>query len=598
MSDHAGEGAPGSGLRPILVLALDGATFDVIEPMVAAGELPNLARWMKAGQASRLPSTTPPVTFPAWSSFMTGLPPAEHGIFDFTQKRPGEYRLRFVNATDRPAPSIFRRVCDAGGRVLVLGMPATHPPEPVSGLLVCGFDAPVSAGTDARSASDPALYEEIASAVGPWMRPALDESARADDFHERAVSTLLDRIDRKRDFALEALARMTAISPGDGPRARGGVPDLTMIVFSESDTAGHHYWRDHDRGSPRHDASASPARRGALADVYRRLDAACGAIHSSLSEALTEANDEAGGEDLTCIVLSDHGMGGASDKVVHLNRYLAECGLLHRSAGAGRYVDRAARRLRDLALAILPAGVAQQLFRRARSAAAELESRARFGGFDWRRTRAFSEEANTNPGIWINLAGREAAGCVAPQDYERVRDEVLEALRAWHLPSGKPVVARALRREEIHSGQFCERVPDIVLELALDAGYGLSLVPTPWAEGGAQGEGIDSIRTLDRETLGGGRGRGMNGTHRSDGIWIASRAEGADEAGGSKGAPPQAPPTRLDRVAPWLARAMGLAWDTPDQEVRGDRSAREAIDYDADEEAMVAERLRALGYLE
>ena len=185
------------------------------------------------------PSTIPPVTFPAWSTFMTGLEPAEHGIFDFTQKVTGAYRLGFVNSTDRRAPSLFHHVSEAGGQVLVLGMPATHPPEAVDGLLVCGFDAPVSTGTDERSASDPALYRKIAARAGPWMRPELDESARADDFHERAVSTLLSRIDRKRDFALEALEQMRA-------RNAGALPSLTMVVFSESDTAGHHYYRDHD----------------------------------------------------------------------------------------------------------------------------------------------------------------------------------------------------------------------------------------------------------------------------------------------------------------------------------------------------------------
>ncbi len=568
----------GGGLRPVLVLALDGATFDVIRPLAARRELPHLAAWMEAGQVAPLPSTTPPVTFPAWSSFMTGLPPAEHGIFDFTQKRPGEYRLRFVNASDREAPSIFRRVGDAGGTVLVLGLPATHPPEPVDGLLVCGFDAPVSAGSDERSASDPALYREIADRVGPWMRPELDESARANDFHERAISTLLGRIDRKRDFALEALTQLRA-------RQGGALPTLTMIVFSESDTAGHHYWRDHDPSSPRHDPSVSATRRDALASVYRRLDAACGVIRAAV------------GEEAVCVVLSDHGMGSASDKVVHLNRFLAEQGLLRRRAGLTRFVDRGARTLRDRALAWLPAGLAQQIFRRARGAAAELESRARFGGLDWSRTLAFSEEANTHPGIWINLAGREARGCVQPRDYEAVRQRVIDALRSWRLPSpsgasegaseGTRVVARALRREEIHSGQFCERAPDIVLELALDAGHGLSLVPTPWSEGGAQGEGIPAVRCLPPEAWGGGRGRGMNGTHRRDGIWVATAVA------------PDPPPASLIDVAPWLARAMGLAWGAPaEAATTGSDGTGPAVEYDAEEEAMVAERLRALGYLE
>jgi predicted AlkP superfamily phosphohydrolase/phosphomutase len=562
----------------VLVLALDGATFDVIRPMVEKGELPHLAAWMKEGQSALLPSTTPPVTFPAWSSFMTGLEPADHGIFDFTQKKPGEYRLRFVNSTDREAPSLFRRVSEAGDPVLVLGMPATHPPEPVNGLLVCGFDAPVSTGTDERSASDAARYRRIAEKVGPWMRPELNESSRADDFHERAVETLLSRVDRKRDFALEALAQARA-------ERDGALPALTMIVFSESDTVGHHYWRDHAADSPRHDAKTSVARREAIRSVYRRLDEACGALRA------------AAGEDVLCVVLSDHGMGSASDKIVHLNRYLAEKGLLRRRGGLGRFIDRTARSLRDVALAWLPAALAQALFRRARAAAAELESRARFGGFDWQHTLAFSEEANTNPGVWINLAGRETDGCVAREDYEAVRDQVIEALRAWRLPSGEPVVARALRREEVHRGPFADRAPDIVVELALDAGHGLSLVPTPWAEGGPQGEGIPALRILDAGAYGGGRGRGMNGTHRSDGIWIAT----------GPGAGQRPAPSRLSRVAPWLAHAMGLAWaDGGSDEAGTDEapggpgsgSGRENQPYSEEEEAMVAERLRALGYLE
>jgi predicted AlkP superfamily phosphohydrolase/phosphomutase len=226
-------------VRPLLVLALDGATFDVIRPLAEAGRLPNLARWIEEGTSAPLRSTVPPVTFPAWSTFMTGLEPGRHGVFDFTQKVPGAYRLRFANASDRHGTSLFARVCRAGGRVLVLGMPATFPPEPLDGLLVCGFDAPVSAGTEASSASDPALYREIAAVAGPWMRPDLNEGAREEGFHERAIGVLLDRVERKKRFALEALARLREAAGGQRP-------ELMLVVFSESDTVGHHYWRDHD----------------------------------------------------------------------------------------------------------------------------------------------------------------------------------------------------------------------------------------------------------------------------------------------------------------------------------------------------------------
>lgn len=542
---------------PLLVVGLDGASFEVIEPLARAGRLPELSSWLRDGAHAPLPSCVPPMSFPAWSSFLTGLEPGEHGLFDFTQKLPGEYRIRFANATHRRGRSFLARASAAGLRVLCLGVPATFPPEPVNGLLVPGFDSPLSTGSDPRSANDPALYQRIASRAGPWMRPALDESARDEHFHERALGTLLERIEGKERFACEAIAAL-------GAAAGGAPPDLAVVVFSESDTVAHHYWRDHDPASPRHDPRAGATRRGALGAVYERLDAACGALRRAM------------GPEARCVAVSDHGSGGASRRVVYLGRRLAETGLSTRSARGPAALDAAARAARDGLLQLLPPRLAERAFRRARSAAARVESAARFGGHDWSRTLAFSEEANTQPGVWINLRGRERRGCVDPQDYERVRRDVIDALIDWKLPGGAPVVARARRREDVYRGACVSRAPDVVVELALDEGYGLSLVQTPWSRQPAH-----SLRTLEPHELAGGRGRGMNGTHRDTGIWIAV-GEGLERG-----------PASIAEVAGVLLSALGLESGAgPDAPPPQDRH------YAPDDEARVAQRLRALGYLE
>ena len=546
----------------VLIVGLDGADWDVLRPLAAAGRLPNLTAWLREGAPVPLPSTAPPMSFPAWSSFATGLEPGEHGLFDFTQKLPGRYRLRFVNAADRAGETLWHRVARAGRDVLVLGVPASFPTEAdVTGLVVPGFDAPVSSGSDPRSASDPILYERVARLAGPWMRPALDEDARASGWHECAVATLLEQVDRKTGFALEALRQL---------REAGREPALMAVVFSESDTVAHHYWRDHDPASPRHDPSASALRRGAVTAVYERLDAAAGALR------------EAFGDDALAILLSDHGQGGASRRVVHLNRRLAECGLLRRRRAGGS--DLAAQRARNLALRALPPRARQAVFRRLRGSAARLESAARFGGFDWSASAAFSEEANTQPGVWINVRGREADGAVAPADYERARRDVIDALLDWKLPTavglagGDPVVARALPREAVHRGPFVARAPDVVVELALEGGYAHSLVPTPWSDATAR-----AIRTLGDGELAGGRGRGMNGTHRPRGIWLV--------AGGSRASRAE-PPASIAEVGSVVLGVLGAEADAaaPDPP--------QAAPYTAEEEARVAARLRALGYLE
>jgi hypothetical protein len=122
-----------------------------------------------------------------------------------------------------------------------------------------------------------------------------------------------------------------------------------------------------------------------------------------------------------------------------------------------------------------------------------------------------------------------------------------------------------------------DRAPDLVVELALESGYGLSLVPTP------RGSAGPALRWLEAHELAGGRGRGMNGTHRPEGIWIEhGRAAPAFASGHAA----------LVDAAPTILRAMGLAHaESP----AGPTATRT---YTAAEEAIVAERLRRLGYLD
>ena len=78
----------------VLILGLDGVTFDLIKPWAEAGHLPALAHLMEQGSHAPLASTMPPVTSPAWPSFMTGKNPGQHGVFDFIRPRAGAFGLR------------------------------------------------------------------------------------------------------------------------------------------------------------------------------------------------------------------------------------------------------------------------------------------------------------------------------------------------------------------------------------------------------------------------------------------------------------------------------------------------------------------------
>src|SRR4030042_5265280 len=96
--------------RKVLVVGMDGATLDLIEPWANDGILPTLKRLMDEGVRGPLRSTIPPITGPAWTSFATGTNPGKHGLYDFLGRQPGTYRLASLHPTTRPGPSPWRRL--------------------------------------------------------------------------------------------------------------------------------------------------------------------------------------------------------------------------------------------------------------------------------------------------------------------------------------------------------------------------------------------------------------------------------------------------------------------------------------------------------
>ena len=96
----------------LLIIGFDGATFDLIRPWAAAGYLPHLAALMGDGVTADLASTLPPVTSPAWPTFMTGANPGKHGVFDFIQPHGENFTL--VNSTRIRQPTLWRRLSDLG----------------------------------------------------------------------------------------------------------------------------------------------------------------------------------------------------------------------------------------------------------------------------------------------------------------------------------------------------------------------------------------------------------------------------------------------------------------------------------------------------
>jgi predicted AlkP superfamily phosphohydrolase/phosphomutase len=502
------DGGPARGARTLIV-GLDGATWDLADRFMSEDEMPNLARLVREGARAPLNSTTPPMTLPSWSSMLTGCNPGRHGIFDFVRKVPGRWQLEFTNSTHRRVPTLHRVISDRGGRAASIAVPTTWPPDPLNGVVISGFDSPVSTGIDGSFCHPAGIYGEIQRRFGGMKFADFQESDIGPSWHEDALDALLREIPRK-----------TAIGEWLLEQERW---DCFMLLFGESDTVSHHFWMFHDANSPRHPDNAPESLRLAIRRVYARLDEALGRLI------------EAAGPDHIA-VCSDHGFGGAGVHVLHLNRYLEQVGWLkYRRAvqvSGLRSGSGVSDRLREWAATKVPSDLQGRVFRAVPDALlGHIETRSRYGDLDMDATRALSDEMNYAATIRLNLAPDDVDGRAAAA--EALRHHLL----AWEV-DGHAVVDAVHTRESLYEGPCVDDSPELIIDLALRDGYTYTLLPSARAAPG------QTWRTLETHEYPGGKGLGMNGTHRQHGV-LALWGRGVQPGSSGEAGMPDIAPTLL-----------------------------------------------------
>lgn len=561
--------------KKVVIIGIDGATFDIIQPMIEKGLLPNISRLMSDGCTGPLNSTTPPITYPAWTSFMTGKNPGKHGIFDFTIRKKGTYEVQLVNARQRRSPTFWRLLSDAGYRVGAMAIPVTFPPEEVNGFMISGFDAP-GMTSPIPVTYPPGLGNELQKELGEYIVSLIVHNEAEKGRYDEVLKKLYQIIDNRTAAALYVLKKYA--------------PDCFMVVYGETDKVSHLFWHLYDEGSPYHDPSLASKYRDAIFSVYKRVD-------DSIGELLNLIDEET-----IVLLMSDHGSGGAGSAEIYLNNWLASKGFLSfKQSMISSAKSNLTKLMRTYGLRFVPPRIKGKIMRSSLvSVVNRLESTIRFSSIDWSGTKAYSEESPYYPNIWINLQGREPEGIVSMEDYESVRDEVIMAVEGFVNPyTGQPVVKKAFRREEVYKGDFVENSPDIIIEWDDDEGY-------TYQFGSSKSEQGLLIVQRDNHAI----NRLRFGSHRQHGICIASgngiekshRIEGADIMDLAPtilyilGAP--VPDDMDGKVLEDLFEKEYLE-KNPRKKSKGisSKDTSEIESYSAEDAEVISERLKGLGYL-
>lgn len=426
----------------VVILGLDGADFDLLQPLIDSGDLPNLRRFQQQGAWGRLASTIPPISVPAWPSCFTGVNPGKHGVFGFGKFDPFSYQDVLCRSTDVQAPALWHLVGEAGQRSLVINVPLTFPPQPLEGVLIAGMFP----STQTHYIYPPALQEEIHRQVGRVMlEPSIRTLRRASP--ARQVELLQEVVDQQRQL----LFYLMRTQPWD----------LCFIVFRTPDHLHHAFLGAAvEKIQVPYRLSGGPGET--IRRHYQHLDAILGDIAEQASEA-------------TLMVISDHGV-SLQPYTLCLNEWLEEQGFLKwlplfsRSNLAGCLRARPLERwLQALRLQFLaPLFPPEALQRPARLPDLERFISAR-GGVQWPYTRAFTDPA-TFYALRLNVKGREGQGVVDPEGaYEELREDLIRRLKQLCNPyTEEPMIECVHRREEIYQGPFAELAPDLLMTTVKD----------------------------------------------------------------------------------------------------------------------------------
>ena len=459
--------------RRVLVIGLDGGTFRILEPLAQKGKIPNLKRLMEQGFKAELLSTVPPISAPAWTTFITGKNPGKHGILHFVALKPEESSedgveifpggFSLVNSRRIKERTLWQIVGEAGKKVGVINVPICYPPSEVNGFMICGMLTPPGA---VHFTYPP----ELADRLGEYEID-LDLEEKEYDFPQETVVERLAELMQKR---AKATSRLMREQPWD----------FFIVVFTETDRLHHRFWKSLDPRDPDYESPQVQRYRVLVEGFYEKMDLAIG-------ELVEEVGQEA-----VVIVMSDHGFGPYAQRRVFKYVLMRELGL---AGPASRALVPLLRDFMERRLG-LSRGQVYRYMRKVlprkwfRALDRRLRTQERLA---WSKGKAFVVTVSQSiGGIYVN---RPRLG--SEEEYEKFLQGLTERLLELRDPeNGQNIVLEVMRKEQLYHGSALDEIPDLLFFLA--PGYGLS-------------RGVGRQGTLVGQSL---EKRRRQGTHRREGI--------------------------------------------------------------------------------
>lgn len=419
----------------LMVIGLDGATYDLILPWIKKGELPNFKKLISESAWTPLDSTRPPLTCPAWPVFYTGKNPGKIGVIDFIG---GEDGNKIISYTDIKGLAFWDIASRYGMKSIVINVPITYPPRIEKGFLLSGMLTPP--GKPFWSSEE--IMDDIFANVGEYI---VDLDILTLSSFDRSKSLKLFY------FMMEQRFKTAMFLKNKQPH------DIMVVVFQGTDIVCHRLWNNSQE----------------VLKVYRLMDDYIGELSKNVEYL---------------ILMSDHGFAGY-ERGVRINQFLFERGDLKRRKAAydsgfthgskeilehrfGGEDDKGLKLIKSINKFVWYSGinrafikkiarnerVVEWLKRSAPSITKKLIPPDRFI-VDRQKSISYLHSSRTRS-ICINR-DRIPSG----MSYDSYKKRLIEDLLLLKdLETGKQVIGRVYQRHELYNGPYEENFPDLYLE--------------------------------------------------------------------------------------------------------------------------------------
>lgn len=392
--------------HPTVVIGLDGAHFELLEPWISDGILPNIKKLLDEGVSGDLESVIPPVTSPNWKAYATGKNPGKLGIFWWENIDVNNQSIYYPDDR-KQAHTEYWEILAENESVGVIGVPTTYPPKDTGEFLIAG--APD--GQNSGYTSPRGLEEELEQQYGYQVIPTHNISEQRD----RAAEELLDLIDLRFQVALDLFEEREL--------------SFMQVTTFYINTLQHYFWDGE----------------------YTRK--AWEQIDSRIGEFLDK--------DVNIVLMSDHGA-TQIEQTFHINPWLESEGYLSTNPGISKVLYRLGLTTERLGSIVTRLGIhnavtnflPDSILRRVPNSSGEVSKSGKAAAVDWENTSAI---ASGQGPVYLTLDSED-------DEYEPLRRALINELQRMQTPSGEEIADDVYRTEKMYSGPYLDIAPDILID--------------------------------------------------------------------------------------------------------------------------------------